>query len=292
MAKLNWLLLGAFLLECATATSLSAATLFRGNSYTFAGNSFSSTTETQPLNAVRAQRAFFAASPGARTITFDSLTVGQTFGATASALNSDVSLAVTGTGTAAGRSTIVRNTTSAAASQQTQAGFNVTGGINGGPQAVSGTTLGTNAYSDVSGSTRNYLFSNLVTGSGSYTQTLTFTFSRPVSSFGFFVTGLGNLSTVFNSTFNGFAGAAQQFSYVLSRSGTTRGGYEFIGVTNALPLTRVELTFGAASIDNIWIDDISYSVVPEPEFGWALLALAVPVGLAWGVRNRRLADRA
>jgi hypothetical protein len=244
------------------------------------------------LNAVRAQRAFFAASPGARTITFDSLTVGQTFGATASALNSDVSLAVTGTGTAAGRSTIVRNTTSAAASQQTQAGFNVTGGINGGPQAVSGTTLGTNAYSDVSGSTRNYLFSNLVTGSGSYTQTLTFTFSRPVSSFGFFVTGLGNLSTVFNSTFNGFAGAAQQFSYVLSRSGTTRGGYEFIGVTNALPLTRVELTFGGASIDNVGIDDISYSVVPEPEFGWALLALAVPVGLAWGVRNRRLADRA
>jgi hypothetical protein len=293
MQNSKGLSVSALLLGCiATLPAQAAPALFQGNSYTFTASSFSTTTESQPLNALQAQRAFFGAAPGAQanTITFDSITTGQNYGASSAALNSDVSLAVTGTGGASGISTTVRNTTSAGASQQTQAGWNVTGGTNGGPQALSGTTLGNSAYSDVVGTTRNYLFSNLSGSTNTYTLTYTFTFTQNVNSFGFFVTGLGNVGTAITPTFTGFNGASQIFSYNLNLSSLTNGGYEFAGVTSTTPLNRVVLTFGAGSVDNFGIDDISYTAaaVPEPEFAIPLMAIAVPFGVFVGLRKRRL----
>ncbi|MFG6463430.1 PEP-CTERM sorting domain-containing protein [Roseateles sp. DXS20W] len=130
----------------------------------------------------------------------------------------------------------------------------------------------------------------LVYAPGTTPGTLTFTFSRPVTAFGFTSSDIGDSAVragALRLTTN--AGTYASGVAVLSLPDVLpSGATQFIGLSQSQPFTQVQLTFSgfdeAYGADGIYL---AAAAVPEPE-SWALLAAGL-VGVA--LQSRRKASR-
>jgi hypothetical protein len=112
--------------------------------------------------------------------------------------------------------------------------------------------------------------------------TLTFSFSTPINSFGTYITGLEEgIDGVVTVEFND--GALQSFLL----SDPIGGGVQFFGFTDAghaiSAVSFVETDVSSSTRDILGIDDVSYTVIPEP--GTLLLLGSTLAGL--GFLSRR-----
>jgi PEP-CTERM motif-containing protein len=111
--------------------------------------------------------------------------------------------------------------------------------------------------------------------------TLTFSFSTPINAFGAYITGLEDgIAGVVNVQFND--GSPQSFLL----SDPIGGGVQFFGFTDAghaiSAVSFVETGVSASSSRDIWgIDDMSFSVTPEPGTLLLLGSSLAGLGLLW-----------
>ncbi len=140
-------------------------------------------------------------------------------------------------------------------------------------------------FSGISNTTFGNLYGfNTTTGGSQWlgfaTGTATFSFASPITSFGFWITGVQTVFTSsFTLTFND--GTAQSLNLPIN----TSGGASYYGFTDTASLSSLTIT--NLSNDAWGIDDVSYggsSTVPEPS-SLFLLGSAV-LGLA-GVARRK-----
>lgn len=130
----------------------------------------------------------------------------------------------------------------------------------------------------------------LVYAAGTAPGTLTLTFARPVTAFGFTTSDIGDSAgragalRLTTSTGTYASGVAVLSLPEVLPSGAT----QFIGLSQSQPFTQVQLTFNgfdeAYGVDGIYL---ATAAVPEPE-SWALLAAGL-VGVV--LQSRRKASR-
>ncbi len=119
---------------------------------------------------------------------------------------------------------------------------------------------------------------------GVASASMTFHFEAPINSFGFYLTGVGNVNDDLHLLFNDGIS-----SHDIALTGSSSGGIQFFGFTdpggNIQDITLEERNVSSMQRDVFGVDDVQFVIVPEPSAG-ILLGVGLLGVLGHGVARR------